>query len=288
MTKEQPEKTDKNILDATREMSDWMDGNWRTLAEAVAKFAVFCPSATYVGNEFIRHRTKKLLFCRKKVSQKDIQKGEEYHVKGECFIWDGNAAINSKFKQLTSMQKCKNYMVCHIYGGLSHNPEIFSSTANLVLLPKVLAGLSDHCGIIQDLLAHRAYQMFKWYPQSEGFFMPEYNKDFAQLPWKEQVPDEEWKSDKPQNMEERLRRWAQIKDSIVYQVIEKVKEEKDGITRKDLINKLSDIASNPSVTISSLMSEKGNSYGKLLYESGADKKIRICRDFQKTINELWK
>ena len=295
MAKEQTENIDKDILDATQEMSAWMDGNWRTLAEAVAQFAIFCPVEKYKGNETLKYTGKKcqnsaneeILFCRK-IASEEKKKGKPSEVSGIKVVLDDNTAINSKFKQLTSMQKCKNYMVCHIYGGLSHNPKIFSATANLVLLPKVLAGLSDHCGVIQDLLAHRAYQMFEWYPKSEGFFIPEYKKDFAQLPWKEQVPDEEWKSDKPQNMEERLRRWAQIKESIVYKVIEKVKEEKDGITRKDLIKKLSDTASNPRVTISSLMSEKGNSYGKLLYESGVDEKIRICRDFQKIINEQWK
>ena len=285
--------TQKIVRDSVEEMKSWIEDNKNFLIQAVAKFAIFCTVECYNQNKFIKHAEQNLLFCRRKAKQKE-KRGETGNVYGMDIIWDDNSAINYRFKALLNYgksqdesQKFKNYTVCHVYSGLSHNPLFFSSTANIVLLPNTLAGLSDHCDIIKDLLAHRVYQMFKWYPETEGFFIPEYNKDFINLPWKDQVSDEVWESDKPQDMERRLERWAQKKDSIVYKTIQFVKEEKDGISRKDLITKLSNIANNPRVTISSLMSETGNSYGNLFYGGVDDTKIKIRKDFQKIIDELW-
>lgn len=281
-------QTAKQVLDATQEMSDWLGGNWYTLAEAVAKFAIFCPVEKYKGNELIRHEKNGCLFCRKKASQVDIKKGAKGVVQEENIIWDDNSAINYRFKKIIGQSDCRNYVVCHIYSGLAHNPIIFSSVANLVLLPNVLAGLSDHCDMIKEMLAHRVYQLFRWYPENEGFFIPEYNEDYINLPWRDQAAAESWESNKPHDLLKRLQRWSQKKQSIVYQAI-KIAISHNSISCKEFADRLEGMAASPKITIASLMTDRGNAYGRVFeYADNQKKTLAVRQDLRKRIEELWK
>ena len=47
MKENKEEQVSVQALDAAEEMSEWMEKNWKILAEAVAQYAIFCPVEKY-------------------------------------------------------------------------------------------------------------------------------------------------------------------------------------------------------------------------------------------------
>lgn len=262
----------KNIeeIDGNDIVSGWMSKNEGSLFDVIARTAVFCPKTvfeTVKGNEDTAYIKNKdgVLFIRR--TSDEPKKGWP---NGE-YISDDNTYINQTFKKLCGggRRKYTNFITCHIYGGLSRNPRVFSAVANIVLLPKALAGLSDNCDEVINLLQHRAYELYRWYPKDEGFSIPKYDDKFARLSW---ASPEDFKNSEPWTggkipIGERINLWRCRPESIVYKTIEIVKNNPK-IEIKELKRKLIGISSNPSVTISSLLTDSGNAYGKVFKKDG--------------------
>lgn len=108
---------------------------------------------------------------------------------------DSNNRPNRYFKQaLTIFQKERygvqvvkftDYMVCHIWDGSAYDEHYFTSVANIVLLPKVVGGFSDHCETVKKVLKYRAFELFGFKPDNE----PEPGKPegYDSLVWREYV-----------------------------------------------------------------------------------------------------
>ena len=286
------------------EIQSWVNENITNLYEAIASTAVFCPLAEYkkLQKEIeekkydwqhpcitIRHQdSDEVCLIRRKEST--AQKGKYIPLESGVKVYhDDNTQINTKFKKITNMTGCKNYMTCHIWDDVKV-PEVFSAVANVVLLPSVIGGLSDHCNEVIQLLQYRAFELYNWYP------------DIREVPVKPDHYDTlEWQYPKDvdplalhkttvsrRSIEERLKLWSTRKNTVVYQAVAIVKAAgKDGISKAEFLTCLKGIAKNPSVTLASLMTDSGNAYGTVFGYSDDKKRILIIEKYQKLINDLW-
>ena len=59
------------------------------------------------------------------------------------------------------------FEACHIWPGSAYDPTCHTVLANLLLLPRPLASLSDHDVNIQAALKYRAFELYGWYPPTE-------------------------------------------------------------------------------------------------------------------------
>lgn len=86
-------------------------------------------------------------------------------------------ALFKRFKRIP-----QGYETCHIWEGTCYKTKYHTCFANLVLLPRAIASLSDHNDTVKAILKYRAYQLFKFVPDGE------------KIPVKPQLypKDEEW------------------------------------------------------------------------------------------------
>lgn len=84
---------------------------------------------------------------------------------------DDNSYANHAIKQATGIGRfqIRNYETCHIWPQSCYDSRCHTVIANLVLLPRLLAGLSDHDLEVQGALQFRAFELFGWYPPGRSF-----------------------------------------------------------------------------------------------------------------------
>lgn len=299
-------QTAKQVLDATQEMRTWMTKHYSTLAKAIAKFAIFCPPETFSGTPQKNYSDRNQFITIKKQGKYTIKKQGKYEPslirrakhnetkstyvnEGGAWVYlDDNTVINQKFKSLLHLSNCRNYMTCHIWNDV-YIPEVFSCVANIVLLPTILAGLSDYSQEIKDLLMYRAYELYEWKPQNRS--IPVKPADYDKLKWT--YPAGCFSSKDIGNttkaaIEKRLELWAKNPAAIVYQAIAFV-QAVGQIQKTELIEKLYHISNNPNMIIASLMTDAGNAYGSVLEYVDRKRKIIGIKECLRTkINELWK
>ena len=83
---------------------------------------------------------------------------------------DDNSYPNTQMKK--ALMKRLNripqgYETCHIWEKSCYDTRYHTCFANLVLLPRAIASLSDHYDLIRDILKYRAYELFKFVPEGE-------------------------------------------------------------------------------------------------------------------------
>lgn len=78
--------------------------------------------------------------------------------------------------------KFRDFEACHIWPNTCYNAQYHTSVANLVLLPRPLAGLTDHCEAVKKILQYKAWELFKWKPK--GALQPNKPKDYNKLKWR--------------------------------------------------------------------------------------------------------
>ena len=78
----------------------------------------------------------------------------------------------------------KDYEVCHVWD-LPGDRQYYASIANLVLVPRALAQLTDHNDAVKNLLRRRAYEYFDHFiPEGEALPDDKYYKVSKNL-WRE-------------------------------------------------------------------------------------------------------
>ena len=115
---------------------------------------------------------------------------------------DDNTYANRAIKVAISKDaEFSNYVTCHIWPGTTYDERYHTNLANLVLIPKTIASLSDHCPAVIDVLKYRAYELYGWYPEERNIpTRPEYYPEN----WGKGIKDFELSEDEPINLEDYL------------------------------------------------------------------------------------
>jgi hypothetical protein len=79
---------------------------------------------------------------------------------------DDNSYANRAIKLAlgTSRDRLIGFECCHIWPRTCYDPRYHTAIANLVLLPRALAGLTDHNPNVQAVLQYRAFELYGWAP----------------------------------------------------------------------------------------------------------------------------
>jgi hypothetical protein len=96
---------------------------------------------------------------------------------------DDNSYANMAIKRAVGLGRdgVEGFETCHIWPRTCYDERFHTAIANLVLLPRALAGLSDHDLEIQSSLQYRAYELYSWYP--DGVDAPK-KPEFYPLEWR--------------------------------------------------------------------------------------------------------
>lgn len=94
-------------------------------------------------------------------------------------IYDDNSAANEAIKKaiikgFPEWMRCKydnfkDYEACHIWDETCYEHRFHTSVFNLVLLPRSIAGLTDHCSAVKEILQYEAAMRFGVYPDGYGY-----------------------------------------------------------------------------------------------------------------------
>ena len=95
---------------------------------------------------------------------------------------DDNTYANRAIKEALGLERGEvtGFETCHIWPKTCYDPRYHTAIANLVLLPRALAGLADHDREIQAVLKYRAFELYNWNP--DGVAAPQ-RPDFYPSNW---------------------------------------------------------------------------------------------------------
>lgn len=82
---------------------------------------------------------------------------------------DDNSYANHALKQALGLGRggAVGFEVCHVWPKSCYDARYHTAVANLVLLPRPLAGLSDHDEEVGAALRYRSYELYGWHPAEE-------------------------------------------------------------------------------------------------------------------------
>jgi hypothetical protein len=113
--------------------------------------------------------------------------GEKAGQQIESIKLDNNSYANVAIKRALGVHRTmlRGFETCHIWPMTCYDPRYHTAIANLVLLPRALAGLTDHDRHVQSVLQYRAFELYQWSP--EGVQRPE-RPDGYPDGWKPPLP----------------------------------------------------------------------------------------------------
>lgn len=80
---------------------------------------------------------------------------------------DDNSYANLAIKKhLKAHGIFKNFAVCHIWPKTCYDPRYHTALCNLILLPRALAGLTDHNEDVIQCVQYRAWELYQWHPEN--------------------------------------------------------------------------------------------------------------------------
>ena len=169
--------------------------------ELVAQSAIFCSKEVFdkvktgelggkenlgVGNEFgawYHYTFQRARHNEKRGAHKD-----------ENIRFDDNTYANTAIKTAVlkglsrygihngSKQMFKGFEVCHIWPETCYDARYHTSVGNIVLLPREIAGLTDHCLAVEELLKYEAWKRFGFKPAEES--VPARPKNYSKITWR--------------------------------------------------------------------------------------------------------
>lgn len=217
--------------------------------------------------------------------------------------FDDNSYANQAIKNAAGLGKfAVGFEACHIWPLTCYDERYHTAIANIVLLPRALASLSDHVIEIQMALQYRAYELYGWYPEEmEKPVKPE----FYPSEWREPQPDpanikvlgrgavslrsknSEPGKEKRRDIKRRIVHWSRKPASNVHKIIALVVQFPDGINRNELVNRVAEFTSSkdPYGAVASLLTDSGNAYGRIFVVND-EQKITIHPDVEAEISSL--
>ena len=224
-------------------------------------------------------------------------------------IFDDNSYANLAIKRAIGRprQDFEGFETCHIWAKSCYDERYHTAIANLVLIPRALAGFSDHDPLVSQALQYRAFELFGWHPpeQSAPARPAEYPDCWrAPEPFSEDVRlalarrpgatiakpsprsqrmariaaptlDGTMPSNERRFVVDRLRRWAMRPQQLSHIAVAIVQgHEPHGIDRSALSKRLAPFSKNPEGAITSLCRSDGHSYGRALIQT-VEGRLRI-------------
>ena len=168
--------------------------------ELVAQSAIFCPKEIF---EMVK---KGELGSRENIGVGNIyaswynckyQRATPQQKRRECIdgiILDDNTFANTAIKMaiLKGLEKygvhgnekqiIRGFEACHIWPKTCYDARYHTSVANIVLLPREIAGLTDHCQAVEDLLKYEAWKRFGFKPDAAD--IPVKPKNYSKIVWR--------------------------------------------------------------------------------------------------------
>ncbi|CDX00848.1 Hypothetical protein DPCES_0961 [Desulfitobacterium hafniense] len=212
---------------------------------------------------------------------------------------DDNTYANNAIKQAIglSWHSIVGFETCHIWPDTCYDEDYHTAIPNLVLLPRAIAGLSDYDPEIQAALQYRSFSLYNWHPKT--YESPIRPNNYP-LTWREPEPfNAEVKSTvlarigerrkkidsnlpsvdnfgngelmppyEKQLLVERLESWAKKPNSIVHKTIAIVANATGGVPCELLIREAQRVTGSKNAygSINSLLTTKGNAYGRVFIE----------------------
>ncbi len=105
-----------------------------------------------------------------KVRRMRISRGERRGDIIDGIRLDDNTYANNAIKWAIGVgrKNIRGYETCHIWEDTCYDERYHTVIANLVLLPRPLAALTDHYAPTQNILKYRAYELYKWHPDEHA------------------------------------------------------------------------------------------------------------------------
>lgn len=210
---------------------------------------------------------------------------------------DDNSYANLAIKKAVALE-LEGFETCHIWPRTCYNPHYHTAIANIVLLPRAIAGLSDHDPEVQTALQYRAFELYNWWPeefpkpQKPAFYptnwrAPEADRQrvtiVRQAPERKRIVSDASIA-KERELPIKIQRWANASDLNVHKIISIVAKA-GRISRKDLEQRIAQSTNSktPYGAISSLLTNKGNSYGHVFHEENG--MIQIRPELEKVVGQ---
>lgn len=168
--------------------------------DLVAQSAIFCPKDIFekvkkgeLGsreNEGVGNIYGSWYNCK-------YQRAKHFQKRGEkCgdITFDDNTYANNAIKLAVlkglekygihgnSRQIFKGFETCHIWPDTCYDARYHTSLANVVLLPREIAGLTDHCQAVEDMLKYEAWKRFGFKPDEAE--TPVKPKNYNNIVWR--------------------------------------------------------------------------------------------------------
>lgn len=212
--------------------------------------------------------------------------GEERGQVLEGIRLDDNSYANLAIKRALRLDRggAEGFEACHIWPRTCYDPRYHTAVANLVLLPRALAGLTDHDPEIQAALQFRAYELFTWKP--DGFVEPQ-KPSFYPTTWRQPEPDAAFSkntlrrprqrtitlqasasmtAEERQLVAGRIHEWASKPELNVHKIIALVVQSKGTMSRNDLVKTAERVTKSKNAygAVASMLTSKSNAYGRVL------------------------
>jgi hypothetical protein len=197
--------------------------------------------------------------------------------------------------------KLIGFECCHIWPNTCYDVRYHTVIANLVLLPRALAGLTDHDPQVQAALQYRSFELYRWHP--EEWPAPERPAGFADQ-WRDPEPDpaaETASGPRPRAPRvpprasggdgpvplDRVRLWAMRPISNVYRIVDIVNRA-GSLSRHQLIREIERlrISRNAPGAVASLLTNAGKAYGRIFVEKAGLISIHPERAAQ--VRQYWR
>lgn len=97
-----------------------------------------------------------------------FQNGEKRGQTHDGVRFDDNSAANLALKTALGIpaKDLVNFETCHLWPTTCYDQRYHTAIANLALLPRGLAGFSDHDPDVQAVLQYRAFELYDWHPDN--------------------------------------------------------------------------------------------------------------------------
>jgi hypothetical protein len=230
------------------------------------------------------------------------RKGEKRGQVVDGIRLDDNTYANYSIKSALGLRKLtKNFETCHIWPQTCYDERYHTAVANIVLLPRAIAGFSDHDPEIQKALQYRSFELYAWRPEGEPqpikppFYPsnwrkpepdPSANQDSEVLSEVAEKLNVKYSNEKQRALSLRLDNWSSKPHLNVHKIIALTVQGEGRISRNDLATRVEAVTQSKNAygAIASLLTNAGNAYGCVLTDH--DGYIGIHSEFQDKVGSL--